>query len=87
MCDTALTQLSILLCHRQPYVRRSTSVKMYESLLCYGDNSNIQPENLDEIMEILSSTSWEEKIEEIRPIRNNVCTLMGIRVPVPKKKL
>lgn len=43
-------------------------------------------ENLDEVMNLLSSTDWEDPIEEIRPIRNNLCILMGIRVPVAKKK-
>lgn len=86
MCSTALVQLSILLCHRQTYVRRSTSTKLYESLLVYGDNSMIPIENLDEIMNLLSNTNWEDPVDVIKPIRNQLCTLMGVRVPVPKKK-
>lgn len=86
MCSTALVQLSILLCHRQTYVRRSTSTKLYESLLVYGDNSIIPIENLDEIMNLLSNTNWEDPVDVIKPIRNQLCTLMGVRIPVPKKK-
>uniref|UniRef100_A0A6P7FPZ1 Tubulin-specific chaperone D n=1 Tax=Diabrotica virgifera virgifera TaxID=50390 RepID=A0A6P7FPZ1_DIAVI len=86
VCDIALVQLSILLCHRQSYVRRTTSNKLYEALLVYGEDSKINPDNLDTIMAVLSSTDWEKPIEEIRPIRNELCNLMGIRVPVPAKK-
>lgn len=83
----ALVQLSILLCHRQTYVRRSTSAKLYESLLLYGDNSVIPAENLDEIMDLLSTTNWEETVDVVKPTRNKLCVLMGISVPVPKRKV
>ncbi|KAF7283125.1 hypothetical protein GWI33_001275 [Rhynchophorus ferrugineus] len=86
VCQTALVQLSILMCHRQPYVRRSTVTKLYESLLVNGEATNISTENLDEIMEILSDTNWEKPVEEIRPTRNTLCNLMGIRVPTAAKK-
>ncbi|XP_030759284.1 tubulin-specific chaperone D [Sitophilus oryzae] len=86
VCQTALVQLSILLCHRQPYVRRSTSTKLYESLLVSGDSSCIPPENIDEVMQTLSDTNWEVSIEEIRPKRNGLCNLMGVRVPTAAKK-
>lgn len=86
IAKTALVQLSILLCHRQTYVRRSTSAKLYESLLLYGDNSVIPLENLDEIMDLLSTTNWEEAVDVVKPIRNKMCLLMGISVPVAKKK-
>ncbi|GJQ72923.1 hypothetical protein Trydic_g1566 [Trypoxylus dichotomus] len=76
VCANALVQLAILLCHRQPYVRRSTSTRLYESLLVYGDTSIIPFENLDEVMNLLSSTDWEEPVEQIKPLRNNLCTLM-----------
>ncbi|XP_018322258.1 tubulin-specific chaperone D [Agrilus planipennis] len=84
VCSTALVQLSILLCHRQIYIRRSTATKLYEALLVYGDNSVIPSENLDEIMNILSMTNWEEPLENLREIRNNLCTLMNIKKPVSK---
>lgn len=87
MSKIALVQLSILLCHKQTYVRRSTSTKLYEALLVYGDNSIIPLENLDEVMNLLSNTNWEEPVETVKPIRNTLCNLMGINIPVPKKKL
>ncbi|CAH0559200.1 unnamed protein product [Brassicogethes aeneus] len=85
--NTALVQLSILLCHRQSYVRRSTSTKLYESLLVNGESSNINPDNLDDVMQVLSSTNWEEPVEQVKPIRNKLCNLMDISVPVSKKKV
>ncbi|RZC41515.1 tubulin-specific chaperone D, partial [Asbolus verrucosus] len=82
-CQSALVQLSILLCHRQAYIRKSTAAVMYESLLVYGDTANFNTENLDEIMQVLSSTNWEDTVEAVKPVRNKLCELMGIRVPVP----
>ncbi|XP_050312705.1 tubulin-specific chaperone D [Anthonomus grandis grandis] len=84
--QTALVQLSILLCHRQTYVRRSTASRLYESLLVNGDCSGIPTDNLDEIMQILSDTNWECAVEEVRPVRNKLCQLMGVRVPTQVKK-
>lgn len=78
-------QLSIYLCHRQTYVRKSTSNVLYESLLVYGENANIDTENLDKVMEVLSSTNWEDPVEVVKPVRNQLCHLLGIRMPVPKK--
>ncbi|XP_056642378.1 tubulin-specific chaperone D [Diorhabda sublineata] len=86
VCDIALVQLSILLCHRQPYIRRTTSSKFYEALLVYGEDTKISPDNIETVMTVLSSTDWEQPVERIRPIRNELCNLMGIRVPVPAKK-
>ncbi|KAG5900138.1 hypothetical protein JTB14_012811 [Gonioctena quinquepunctata] len=86
VCNIALVQLSILLCHRQPYVRRTTSNKLYESLLVNGESSNINADNLDDAMNILSGTDWEKPIEEVRLIRNQLCNLMGVTVPVTVKK-
>ncbi|XP_060524658.1 tubulin-specific chaperone D [Cylas formicarius] len=86
VCEIALIQLSILLCHRQPYVRRSTAAKLYESILVNGESSNISIDNLNEVMQVLSNTNWEESIEIVRPVRNQLCNLMGVRVPVSVKK-
>nr|XP_023027464.1 tubulin-specific chaperone D [Leptinotarsa decemlineata] len=86
VCDIALVQLSILLCHRQPYIRRTTSNKLYESLLVNGESSNISSENIDDVMNLLSGTDWEKPVEDVRPVRNQLCNLMGVKVPVTVKK-
>lgn len=86
VCETALIQLSILLCHRHTYVRKATSTRLYESLLVYGEFSTIPEDNLDQVMTLLSETNWENPVEELRPVRNSLCDLMGVRAPVVKKK-
>ncbi|KAK4882052.1 hypothetical protein RN001_005371 [Aquatica leii] len=87
VCCTALVQLSILLCHPQSYLRKSTASRLFESLLVYGEGSVIPEDNLDEVMNILSSTNWDDSVDLVKPVRNGLCNLMNIRVPVPKKKL
>ncbi|KAK9871289.1 hypothetical protein WA026_011559 [Henosepilachna vigintioctopunctata] len=87
VCEVALVQLSIMLCHRQTYIRRSTATRLYESLLVHGESSTIDPFNLDAILQLLSDTNWEEPVEVVKPIRNELCKLMGVRVPTPKAKL
>lgn len=82
----ALVQLSILLCHRHTYVRKATSTRLYESLLVYGDFSTIPEDNLEEVMTLLSETNWEKPVEELRAVRNSLCDLMGVQVPMIKRK-
>ncbi|KAL3280428.1 hypothetical protein HHI36_017910 [Cryptolaemus montrouzieri] len=86
VCNIALVQLSIMLCHRQSYIRRSTATRLYESLLVNGDSSTIDPDNLDQLLQLLGNTNWEEPVEVVKPIRNQLCQLMGVRVPTPKIK-
>ncbi|XP_066141125.1 tubulin-specific chaperone D [Euwallacea fornicatus] len=86
ICHTALVQISILLCHRQAYVRRSTAAKLYESLLVTGDSSSIPQDNMDEIMQVISDTNWEGALEEIKVTRNSLCQLMRVRLPTVVKK-
>ncbi|XP_069674548.1 tubulin-specific chaperone D [Periplaneta americana] len=78
----SLVQLCILLCNRFLWVRKTTASKLYEALMLYGEDSVIPEENLDEVMTVLSDTNWEQEVEVVRPIRNQLCTLMGI--PIPK---
>lgn len=35
-----------------------------------------------QILEILSETDWGIAITEIRPIRNELCNLLGVKPPV-----
>lgn len=86
VCEKALIQLSIMLCHRHTYIRRSTATRLYESLLVNGDASTINADNLDQILQVLGETNWEEPVEVVKPIRNSLCLLMGVRVPTPKIK-
>ncbi|KAF6039919.1 hypothetical protein EB796_001771 [Bugula neritina] len=44
-------------------------------------------EVLDEMLAVLSDNEWDEPVEKLRPIRNNLCTQLGITPPVMKKSL
>lgn len=81
----ALQQLTMFLCHKYPRVRKATANKLYEALVTYDD---IVPEDsLEEITTTLSEFTWDDEIEvdNIRPVRNNLCDLMNIPRPVLKK--
>lgn len=80
-----LSYLSIFLCHRFPRVRKVTATKIYEALLSYED---VIPESsLDEAMNLLSDTNWDDSVNTLRPIRNNFCELCGISPPKIIKKV
>nr|XP_022315849.1 tubulin-specific chaperone D-like [Crassostrea virginica] len=81
----ALQQLSIFLCHKYPRVRKATANKLYEALVTYDEL--VPEESLDEITTVLSEFTWDDELEldNIRPVRNNLCDLMGVPRPVLKK--
>jgi len=81
-----LVQLSIFLCHKFPRVRKSTAEKMYEALLTFSENDIIPDENLEEVMELLSDTQWDDSVEKLRLIRNKICELAGVPAPTVLKK-
>ena len=82
-----LVQLSIFLCHRFPRVRRVAANKLYEALLTYSDKDIVPFDSLDQINDILTDTNWESAIENLRPIRNNLCDLMDVKAPAVLKKV
>merc|ERR1719266_2294146 len=76
-----LTQLSILLCHRFPRVRKATAEKLYEALLTFTERDIVPEDQLDNVMELLSETKWDSGVAELRPVRNKICELAGVPVP------
>ena len=76
-----LTQLSILLCHRFPRVRKATAEKLYEALLTFTERDIVPEDQLDNVMELLSETKWDNGVAELRPVRNKICELAGVPVP------
>ncbi|XP_041970319.1 tubulin-specific chaperone D isoform X1 [Aricia agestis] len=82
----ALSVLCVRLCCADRYVRRCAAARLYEALTLYGDVSAVPPDNLDQVMSILADTDWEKDVNELRPIRNEICDLMDIKRPVPKAK-
>ncbi|XP_052740499.1 tubulin-specific chaperone D [Bicyclus anynana] len=82
----SLGQLMIYVCYADRYVRRCAAARLYEALTLYGDQCALEQEALDQVMTILAETDWEKDINELRPIRNEICDLMGIKRPVMKSK-
>ncbi|XP_067044336.1 tubulin-specific chaperone D-like [Acropora muricata] len=75
-------QLSLFLCHKYPQVRKTTADQLYSAVLTYDDI--LPAERLDEVLALLSETSWDAKIEELRVTRNKLCDMIGIPHPVLK---
>lgn len=82
LCPKILTKMSVFLGQTHVHVRKSCATKLYEALTLHGDKSGIPEENLDDVLTILSETDWGMPLQEVRPIRNNLCLLMGVKPPV-----
>ncbi|CAH0407276.1 unnamed protein product [Chilo suppressalis] len=86
VCSKSLGQLVIYLCYADRYVRRCAAARLYEALTLYGDVCSVPQDNIDQIMAVLADTDWEKDVNELRPIRNDLCDLMNIKRPVMKQK-
>ncbi|XP_041434665.1 tubulin-specific chaperone D-like isoform X2 [Xenopus laevis] len=74
-----LFQLLLLVCHPFPTIRKKTASEVYEMLITYEDV--VEPEILDEVMTVLSDTTWEADLIIVREQRNHLCDLL--KVPKP----
>ncbi|XP_011303507.1 tubulin-specific chaperone D [Fopius arisanus] len=83
----AFTQLSILLCNKFQCIRKVTAIRIYEAFTLYGEDMDLPEENLMKILTELNGTDWEQPVDVVRPKRNHLCELMGVPIPVIKKKL
>lgn len=86
LCPKILSKMAIYLGQPHVHIRKSTASKLYEALTLYGDASGIPDENLDEVLNLLSETDWGMPLNDVRPIRNNLCILMGVKPPVSAVK-
>nr|XP_005342030.3 tubulin-specific chaperone D [Ictidomys tridecemlineatus] len=79
-----LLQLSLLLCHPFPVIRKATASRVYEMVLTYSDV--VAADVLDEVMAVLSDTAWDAALPVVREQRNRLCDLLGVPRPqlVPK---
>ncbi|KAI8512222.1 hypothetical protein Bbelb_088610 [Branchiostoma belcheri] len=81
--EKVLFQLLVMLGHKYPKVRKNTANQLYEMLITYEDI--VSEENLDEVMTLLSESTWDDNnLEKIRGIRNQLCDLMGVKKPISK---
>ncbi|XP_023684982.2 tubulin-specific chaperone D [Paramormyrops kingsleyae] len=74
-----LFQLLLLLCYPYPVIRKTTASQMYEMLLTYDDV--IEPDVMDEVMNLLSDTNWESDLTTVRNHRNQLCDWLGVQRP------
>ncbi|XP_035206135.1 tubulin-specific chaperone D-like, partial [Stegodyphus dumicola] len=79
----SLNKLVIFLCHRFPRVRKVTANKLYEAFITYDI---LADDVMDEVSEILSDTDWNKPLDELRPIRNELCGKLGLEPPKIKEK-
>ncbi|XP_055535391.1 tubulin-specific chaperone D [Wyeomyia smithii] len=86
ICKRVLSKLVMYLGMLCVNIRRETALKMYETLLVYGDQTCIPEENLDEVLSSLSEEKWDGELEEARKIRNQLCVLLGIKPPVTRAR-
>ncbi|EDW03869.1 tubulin-specific chaperone D [Drosophila grimshawi] len=82
-----LSKLSVFLGLQHVHVRKTAATKLYEALALHGDVTDIPEENIDDILALLSETDWTLPLVEIRPVRNKLCHLMGIKPPVSGKQI
>ncbi|XP_077385116.1 tubulin-specific chaperone D isoform X1 [Festucalex cinctus] len=76
-----LNQLLMLICHSYLVVRTTTASLMYEMLLTYDDV--VDPEVLNDVMNLLSDTNWESEPATLRPTRNQLRDLLGVPMKQP----
>lgn len=79
----SLNKLVIFLCHRMPRVRKVTASTLYEAFITYDVLSE---DVTDEVSDILSETDWNQSLDILRPIRNNLCEKLGLEPPKMKEK-
>ncbi|XP_012276746.1 tubulin-specific chaperone D isoform X2 [Orussus abietinus] len=82
----AFFQLSIFLCNKYKCLRKVTAMHMYEALTLYGEDMDLTEDELQSILTELNATDWEQQVSDLRTIRNNLCNLMKVPVPVVQKK-
>ncbi|GAB0091300.1 Tubulin-specific chaperone D [Sergentomyia squamirostris] len=81
-----LSKLMVFLGRPHVHVRKTAAIKLYEALIVHGESTGITEENMDEVQNLLLDTDWGQDIAEIRPIRNELCRLCGVKVPVSVPK-
>ena len=70
----SISYLTILLCNSFPRIRCLTSNQMYVTLLTVDDIS-------EEVTNLLAETDWNQPLDILRPIRDQLCALLGVDKP------
>lgn len=76
----------IFLCNFNNRVRSHTADELNLALMMYGDQIFEATEEgerkNEEALAILSETDWRAPVATLKPIRNNLCLLLGLAVPI-----
>ncbi|KAL5728185.1 hypothetical protein ACHQM5_001298 [Ranunculus cassubicifolius] len=76
----AFAQLVAFLGHRYPKIRKACADQVYLVLL--QNESVVDSEKIDKAMEIISETSWEGDVEEVKSQRSEFYELAGLEMGV-----
>lgn len=75
------------MCHKFANVRQRLADELNVALMTYSDlifdDGPDGEQKYEMAIELLSETDWKRPVSELRPIRNNLCSLLGVSVPVP----
>lgn len=55
-------------------------------MLLYGDTTDVNEDNLEEISNLLMDFDWTQSLNEVRPVRNQLCELLGVKAPIAAQK-
>lgn len=81
---SVLSQLMVMLCHRFPVVRRTAASQLYETILTYDDLC--PPDDMDLVITNLSEVEWDQPVDGLKPVRNQLCSYFDVPVPRVVKK-
>lgn len=85
-CKTSFNYLIVLLCSASfPRVRVAVAEKLHTSILTFSENcfpeSSDSEARMERCLELLSETDWSIPVENLKPIRNQVATLLEVKCP------
>jgi len=82
-CKQSLAFLVCLLCSPLPRVRMAVAEKLHVSVLTFSENCipTSQEESLDTCLGLLSDTNWTRPVPDLRPIRDQIASIFGVRSP------
>lgn len=83
----ALSYVSVLICSpSSPRVRIAIAEHLSVALLTYGENvfppdDGDSDQRCDQALELLADTDWSQPVPALKPIRDRLCSLFGIKSP------
>lgn len=82
MAPKVFSKMGIFLGITHVHIRKSAALKFYEAMLLYGDTTELPEENLEEASNLLMEFDWTGPLNDVRPVRNQLCEILGVKPPV-----